>query len=184
MDSRQIYAALKSNKRTKHCFHGIYPMDMLPDKSNLWSNTSSNKQYIIVNTDPSYKPGEHWIALCLSKNGKHNEYFDSYGQAPNIKIAHYLNDNYLFLTKPMQGFLTTTCGQWCMYYILHKCFGGSFSELASSLDMLDTPLERDSYVNQIVSREFPIKEPIVDLDFLINQISQGREMKKKRADER
>lgn len=177
MDTSQIYAALKTNNKTKHCFYGVYPMDMLPKKSNIWEKTKANKQYLIINTHSSFQPGEHWIALCISKNGEANEYFDSYGQKPNEKIEKYLG-SYLFITKPLQGFLTTTCGQWCMYYILHKCYGGTLANLTSSLSKLNGPLEKDFFVNKVITKEFPLEEPIVHFDFLIDQISQAREMKK------
>jgi hypothetical protein len=177
MEGRDIYAGLKTHSKTKHCFQGIYPINLLPSKHTVWK--TGDKKYIIINTDPSYGPGEHWFALCLSKNGVH-EYFDSYGQEPSKKIQKYLGNNYLYLTYPLQDFLTTTCGQWCMYYILHKCFGGTLSQLIKTLSFLRRPFEKDIYINKVISQEFPIKEPVIHTDFLWNQIAQPREKKKKK----
>jgi hypothetical protein len=37
-------------------FKGTYPRDMLPKINHLPSG-------IVINTDPSNKPGEHWVAM-------------------------------------------------------------------------------------------------------------------------
>ena len=35
----------------------------------------------IFNLDPSYKPGVHWVAVYIDKEGR-PEYFDSFGRPP------------------------------------------------------------------------------------------------------
>jgi len=37
---------------------------------------------LVCNTDPSYKPGRHWIAIYI-EDGR-GEFFDSIGHRPNI----------------------------------------------------------------------------------------------------
>ena len=65
---------------------GTFSADSIP-KLKL---TSKSKSFI-CNTDPSYLPGRHWIAMNMYKKGKKNilEVFDSYGT--NGKINHSKN---------------------------------------------------------------------------------------------
>jgi len=49
-------------------FDGVFSLDTLPDRPRL----------LVCNTDPSYRPGRHWVAICV-KDGP-GEYFDSLGR--------------------------------------------------------------------------------------------------------
>src|SRR6266852_1018214 len=55
------------------CFIGTYARDILP-KNQIKTKPCA----LIINTDESAKPGQHWISLFLSKDGV-AEYFDSFG---------------------------------------------------------------------------------------------------------
>ena len=70
METNIISKLLKNFK----CFKGVYPLDKLPDIIKLPIN-------IIINTDPSYMPGEHWVSLSINKDC-YGEYFDSLGLPP------------------------------------------------------------------------------------------------------
>ena len=35
----------------------------------------------VINLDPSYKPGSHWVAVYFDRNGE-GEYFNSLGRYP------------------------------------------------------------------------------------------------------
>jgi hypothetical protein len=52
-------------------FQGVFSRDTLPSKPRL----------LICNTDPSDKPGQHWIAIYVDKNLR-GEFFDSFGRHP------------------------------------------------------------------------------------------------------
>ena len=173
MDTKTIFSSLKANKKTKKCIYGVYPIDKLPKKFKLFKSNEKEK-YLVVNTDPSYKPGKHWFALCISKNGKKNEYFDSYGVLPNKKIQKYLNNNFIFVNITLQSKFTTSCGQWCMYYILHKCLGGTLRSLVKELKFLKKPYEKDIYINKIVQSEFKKRIKLIDWSFLTHQLAQQK----------
>ena len=58
MNTKQLWNALCLNADTNKYFDGIYSSDTLKeivDKPDL----------IICNTDPSNKPGEHWVLFSL-----------------------------------------------------------------------------------------------------------------------
>ena len=44
----------------------------------------------IINTDPSYLPGKHWVAVYVDHMC---EYFDSLGKFPNEAIGKFLFDS-------------------------------------------------------------------------------------------
>ena len=67
-----------NNEMKIDCFKGTFSCDAIPK--------IKYKQpiAIIINTDPSYKPGEHWVALFINNNIA--EYFDSFGGKPIKEI--------------------------------------------------------------------------------------------------
>ena len=72
-------------KNTKY-FYGIFSRDNLPK----FINTPFA---IIINTDKSDGPGEHWVSVYVNSE-KNGEYFDSYGLKPlYIEIEMFLIDN-------------------------------------------------------------------------------------------
>jgi hypothetical protein len=46
-------------------FKGTYPRDMLPTINRL-------PACVVINTDPSNEPGEHWVAVFIDRNGSGN----------------------------------------------------------------------------------------------------------------
>lgn len=174
MNSKDIFANLKTHSSTKKFFFGIYPFDKLPNINKVRELNKNKKEiYLVVNTDPANKPGEHWFALCIQNNLKGdvpNEYFDSYGRKPDKKIVQYLENFLIFSTQPIQNNLTTTCGQWCMCYILYKSHGGSLSQFIHFIAENINPSKRDQFVNEFINNEFTQKNiPLQDLSFIFDQ---------------
>ena len=90
MDTREISDILKRDRFTKHHFRGVFACDQLP------------KQYmprpsaLVINTDPADKPGQHWVAIYITRDGV-GEYFDSYGKGTNIpQIEHWFIKSIFF----------------------------------------------------------------------------------------
>ena len=61
-------------------FDGVFSVHTLPDRPRL----------LVCNTDPSYRPGRHWVAICM-KDGR-GEYFDSFGRRPSAEFERYMNN--------------------------------------------------------------------------------------------
>jgi hypothetical protein len=61
-------------------FQGVYSIDTLPETPRL----------LVCNTDPSHKPGQHWVALNVDSR-RRGEYFDSFGRRPPGIIEDYMN---------------------------------------------------------------------------------------------
>ena len=114
MDTIVIRKLLKRFK----CFKGVYSSNNIP----------VFKKYpihIIVNTDPSYKKGSHWVAITIKQNGR-GEYFDSFGLPPLVEdIFNYLEkhcfNGWTYNKNIIQHVTSKTCGHYCVMYIIYKC---------------------------------------------------------------
>ena len=58
MNTKQLWNALCLNQITNNYFDGIFSSDTLKE-------ISEKPILIICNTDPSNKPGEHWVLFSL-----------------------------------------------------------------------------------------------------------------------
>ena len=135
MDTMQIKNVMKNNFRTKNYFKGVFPSDKLP-------KTKMHKpSCIIVNTDPSSKPGTHWVAIYFPKTGN-AEYFDSFGMQPKIKsILKFISFNskkYTFNRTQLQNVFSIVCGNYCCEYLLHRCMGKSKSSFLKNYKVTNT----------------------------------------------
>ena len=118
MDDFTINKILLSNKVTKDSFIGVFSSDILPS----YAQTG----YYVVNLDMSQQPSSHWIAIKISKSKCKKECFDSYGLGPpTVHFKRFMKYNY----KRLQHSLSTTCAQWCIYYIWRKCQGWSLRNI-------------------------------------------------------
>ena len=115
MDTIELINILSKDKFSRKLFCGVLPIDEL--KNFIFRKPCS----LIINTDKSNKPGEHWIALFITENG-YLEYFDSYGIRPYKKeIYHFIKKHKLKLIynkKKIQNSLSTNCGKFCLLYLL------------------------------------------------------------------
>ena len=92
---------------------GTFPLDRLPDLPNKFPKS------IIINTDQSNKPGDHWIAIVLTE--KHAYYFDSFGLGiVDQQIQKFLLPRYssiIFNSLCIQHILSEKCGYYCIYFV-------------------------------------------------------------------
>ena len=141
---------------------GVYPGDMLP--------VPAKPGFYVANTDPHFKAGEHWVAFYVPSESKRHpmEYFDSYGLKPPEIFTPFLEESYLRNTKFIQHPLSSTCGQYCIYYILKRNRGHSMEKIVGEFSV-DT-LENDIIVNQTVEHNFNVDLDIFELEYLHQQI--------------
>ena len=116
MNSIQLENLLLLDNEIKKNFIGIYPIDNM-------NELKQNNNLMIVNLDPSHKPGSHWVVL-YRKDQDTVEYFDSLGNKPNQSIVkHLFNQNFtcIYSTKRIQNYNTNTCGLYCLFYSYYCC---------------------------------------------------------------
>ena len=108
-------------------FGGVFPADCLPIKI--------DKKLYIMNTDPSDLPGKHWVAMFT---GDKPEFFDSLGNPPSFyrkTFEQFLinaGPDYIYNCQRIQDFGSTTCGYYCIYYVLLKSMGYSINDIVTS----------------------------------------------------
>ena len=88
----------------------------------------------VINSHPSSKPGEHWIAVYFDKHRK-GEYFNSYGLPPSVNgftalMVRYSKE-WVYNDETLQSLFSTTCGHYCVYFVLYRCRGYSMRDIVS-----------------------------------------------------
>lgn len=112
----------------------------------------------VINTDCYCWKGTHWIAVYYPSSGC-VEFFDSYGLSPaNYEIVkpgracgkkgscvewEFLKRKWKFSEKRLQGFLSSTCGHYCIMFLLFRHRGHSMGEFLDQFgDDLDVNDEK------------------------------------------
>jgi len=162
MNTHQLYSLLKNNTKTHLKFQGVFAYDQVPKKAQTG--------YYIFNLDPTHLPGSHWIAIKIGR--KKNFFFDSYGYAPRrYKFKKFLGNKYKFNSKNLQHPLSTSCGQWCMFYIYYSCKNIQPHILFQHFKE-GNKLANDHIMNNIIENIFKTNLNVIDKKFLHSQLSK------------
>ena len=110
---------MKNDRKSATAFRGVYACDELPDRA------SANSLYV-CNTDPSDRPGEHWVVIYFD-DASRGEYFDSFGLHPSIaSFEKFLCENSVVWkcnAKQVQSVFSDACGYHCVFFAVHRCAG-------------------------------------------------------------
>ena len=149
MDERQIRHLLFHDPYTRPLVRGVCPRDHLPGR--LTWHVGDPPQLYVVNWDPAYRPGSHWVALYLHPTQR-GEYFDSYGLPPLPECQRLLNQcrQWTYNTRRLQED-TLVCGQYCVLFLMLRSRGRSFDQI---IDALLRP-DHDSLVHAFVQQYYP-----------------------------
>ena len=111
---------LNKNKVTTSVYRGCHPCDHIPIFETPYA--------IIVNTDNSQEPGEHWVLLYVTDIV---EYFDSFGRNWNSKLypkefiaymKQFVNGRKTkYNPKIVESLLGNCCGEYCAFYLYRRC---------------------------------------------------------------
>ena len=94
MNERTIEEVLRKNIGAK--FVGVFPRDILPQPID---------GAYVINTDPHYKPGQHWVAMYLK--GGRGGYYDSLGLPPMYdEFMEFLPKKWTFNSKTVQNVIS------------------------------------------------------------------------------
>lgn len=134
MNSLRIEQVLEESiTPEKARFEGVFAKDQVPNPNTL---THFPCCYI-ANSDPSTEKGTHWLAFFYPHSRDQCEFFDSYGLAL---------DNYGFgecaeIVKssimPIQSLASSTCGEFCIYYLNKRSVGHTFDSIVNSFSQLN-----------------------------------------------
>lgn len=107
---------------------GVFPCNKLPSKI-------KKPSFIVANTDPSNKPGEHWVAFYFPTKG-HAEFFDSFGQPPNkryfTKFLERHSRKYVINSHRFQGNFSSTCGNYCCLFLYYRSIGKTLKQFSNN----------------------------------------------------
>ena len=89
--------------------------------------------FLIVNTEPSWLPGEHWLVFYFPK-GDIPEFFYSFGHDPSYYSSHFTDflcenseqKNFWINSEQLQSFGSNICGLYCILFVLSKMWNISF----------------------------------------------------------
>lgn len=110
MNELQISEYMFGDEKISIWFNGVMSYDELP--------STLEKGIYIVNTDPSTKPGSHWVVLA-NMNYDYIYYFDSLAKPPVAGIQSFLNKQnvtYKYSIKRLQSSNSDVCGDYCILF--------------------------------------------------------------------
>lgn len=147
LNNLDILAIIKNHKN-KSLFLGVFPRNLLPQQVKYPS-------CMIINTDPSYKKGQHWISIYYNRD-QTAEFFDSYGYPP----SHYNMDKYLKKTsksfsynkKTIQSDNSKLCGYYSCLFILFKLNSKSLDKLLNFFT--SSSIENDKKLLKLLKSNF------------------------------
>jgi hypothetical protein len=88
----------------------------------------------IVNIDQSDQPGSHWVSFYFPESGA-AEFFDSMGKPPEHYHIYYKNfliaygSSYLHNLNRIQDYNTSLCGEYCIYFLIHRSENMSYEKI-------------------------------------------------------
>ena len=136
MKSNDLRKELVLNKNTRYVFGKVLSIDEL-----LYLPKLTKKSFIIVNNQPQYLKGEHWLAIFIpSDQSQPIELFDSFGNAPtfyNEILVNFLmlqRNKYSYNTLQIQSPKNDMCGLFCIYFISMRCIDIPFNIIMQVFD--------------------------------------------------
>jgi hypothetical protein len=116
MNGNRIAYILSLDKYSKDVFQGFSTPDLPMPKF------TSLPALVVLNTGLFGTAGEHWCIACFAKDGS-CDFFDPYARSPADygfipSLMKACDHEIRFNKKPVQGFLSKTCGHHCLYFAL------------------------------------------------------------------
>ena len=130
MNTKQIWQALTSNTKTEPYFDGVFAIDEL-------RRIKKKPELIICNTDPSNKPGQHWVLFFFDNDTV--DFFDSLGKDIEdyghefVDFAKRFSSKFQESTVRTQPKNTSICGQYCLYFAYKRCIGENMENIIKSM---------------------------------------------------
>ena len=171
MDTQKIRYVGMSDPKLNTIFLGVFPSNRLPPVIETYPAA------LIANVDRHDQEGSHWVAIYFTKT-KEGEFFDSFGRHPSMCSLHFkpflnkFSKAWTYNQRSLQSFWSAVCGQYCLYYLLHRVRGNSMASIVSTFNQSRT--QNDKKVHASIQRLYPNKNaPIHDPNFIPKQIAKS-----------
>ncbi|KAJ8031120.1 hypothetical protein HOLleu_27741 [Holothuria leucospilota] len=160
---------MKLDSVARNHFHGVFPSNLLPQKS------FTLPQAFIANTDEADSPRSHWVAMYFDNKG--TDFFDSFGRSPE-ECSPYFKPFLKKHTKNLvrenerrlQGLISTVCGQYCLFFLLHRCRNISMDTIVSKFTK--DPTLNDSLVNEFITKRYNLDLKVNDDEYIVLQFAR------------
>jgi len=167
MKTKEIHDALsKLLIPSSVLFLGVVPKDLVPD----FHSVTRVPACIVVNTDPSTKPGEHWVAV-YRESPNSIEFFDSYGLPPEAYNFSFSATH--FNTKCIQSLNSSVCGHYVIYYLYLRMLGHSLNRIQSAFSVSDLKWN-DQQVLRWIKKHVGTSRPSLSISHEIHQSCHSR----------
>jgi len=116
-------------------------------------------------------PGSHWVAFFVDHSNR-AEYFDAYGEEPKLRsFRSFLEKaaSWRHNQVKIQGGVSTACGQFCLFYLLHRARGVSMARITAVFSLTDFEWN-DEEATEVLNNHFGVKLDSFDQDFVVEQI--------------
>lgn len=130
MNTKEIEYILSNENVTRKLFTGVYSIDNL-------INIHKCPKLVICNTDPSNKPGKHWVLFFFHETTV--DYFDSLGNTPEhygvefIKFMQKFANTYNICYTRVQPIKSLLCGHYCVWFAVKRCNNQDMYEIINTL---------------------------------------------------
>ena len=125
---------------------------------------SNRPALFVINTDPNFKQGSHWVLVHLPKNTRGNSphFFDPLGYPPSFygfRFPRFLKNNtdenmvYTFNRNQVQSDASTACGIFCCFYAMCIMLGKQnvdieqFMKNSTELDLIRFVLQCSDFTS-------------------------------------
>jgi hypothetical protein len=118
---------------------------------------------IIVNSQSSLERGMHWVAFYKISRTAPLEFFDSFGlplesYGPElVDFAQRYGKNVLLNLVQMQPNRSSSCGQFCLYFLVNRDLGRTYLNIVSDFNPTDKAYN-DRLVTKFVLQNFQFPE--------------------------
>jgi hypothetical protein len=83
-----------------------------------------------------------------------------------------MGDDFIIMSGvERQGQNSTTCGQYCMFYVLLRSHGYRYEDIMSALTK--NPAVNDKFVCKFINKYFTLKTTVRNDEFLIRSLLKG-----------
>lgn len=147
LSSRDLENFIAKDENLLKKVHGIFPVDK------IHCDKPSGK-FFIINTDPSYCEGKHWVSIYFPLNSL-PEFFDSLGKSPSFYsnyILEFLIQNsahgFVYNSKHIQKPFSSSCGLYCLYFIYFRSKNYSYENILKKFN--NNSEENDCIVKRFI----------------------------------
>ena len=171
MNSIEIEDSVRKIRPLKAIFKGVYARNTIP----YFSAAGKYSRFgLIVNLDKHNSIGSHWVAIFVPRGKPYMEYFDSFARKPmysSIKSFLEQRQFYHYNNKRLQSILSTTCGQYCIFYLLCRALDIPPKKILSFFSN-DNFQFNDYLVNEMINSLFKTNHKVTDIDLILKQIKE------------